>query len=107
MTDRALNDRMTFDHVVEITADGEVIDRDDIYAPELHDGEVDAPWSLLDGWSGQDRYSGPIMHSAEYIGGGMETWITEHPGIYVALVDYPTDDTDPEGWAVATREVPE
>lgn len=101
-----LNDRMGFDHVVEVTESGEVIDRPDVWAPELHDGELSAregdSWSLLNGWSGQDRYPGPIMHASEYIGGGMERWILETPGIYVALVDYPSDGDEPDGWAVAT-----
>lgn len=105
-TTETLNDRMAFDHVVEVRADGSVIDRHDIYAPELHNGELGSEeWTLLDGWSGQDRYSGPIMHQSEYIGGRMARWILETPGIYVALVDYPLDDSEPDGWAVATREV--
>jgi hypothetical protein len=99
-----LNARMDFDHVIEVMADGTVIDRPNLYAPELHDGalESSAPWSLLDGWSGQDRYSGPIMHASEFVGGGMARWILENPGVYVTLVDYPTDGDEPDGWAVAT-----
>ena len=58
-------------------------------------------WELLDGYSGQDRYSGPIMHASEYVGGRMERDILATPGVYVALVDYCLDDSDPEGWAVA------
>ena len=101
-----LNDRMEFDHVIEVLEDGSVIDRPDVWAPELYDGELSArqgdTWSLLNGWSGQDRYPGPIMHQSEFIGGGMARWILETPGVYVALVDYPDDDSEPEGWAVAT-----
>jgi hypothetical protein len=96
---------MEFDRVVEVREDGSIIDRHDIYAPELHDGELDGSgWTLLNGWSGQDRYSGPIMHASEFVGGALETWISENPGIYVTLVDYPSDDGEPDGWAIATRE---
>lgn len=104
-TPETLNGIMGFDHVVEVHADGTVTHRADIYAPDLHEGEMLADeWSLLDGWSVQDRYSGPIMHQSEYIGGGMARWILDNPGIYVALVDYSFDDEEPEGWAVATRD---
>lgn len=101
----ALNEIMEFDHVIEVHEDGTITDRNDIYAPELYDGElVDESWSLLNGFSGQDRYAGPIMHQSEFIGGGMERYIRETPGIYVALVDYSLDDSEPEGWAVAYRQ---
>lgn len=100
---KALNEIMDFDHVIEVHEDGSITDRPDIYAPDLHDGEVGSGWKLLNGFSGQDRYAGPIMHQSEYIGGGMERFIRESPGVYVALVDYPLDDTEPDGWAVAYR----
>lgn len=97
-----LNDRMDFDHVIEVLPDSTVIDRHDIHAPSLCDSELeDGRWELLNGYSGQHRYSGPIMHASEYIGGYMERDILDNPGLYVALVDYPLDDSEPEGWAVA------
>lgn len=112
MSDRTLNDIMEFDHVIEVHEDGSITDRRDLYAPELHDGELEGDeWTLLNGFSGQDRYAGPIMHQSEYIGGGMERHIRENPGIYVSLVAYYTpenpddnDGDDIEGWAVAFRE---
>lgn len=101
----ALNDIMQFDVVVRVHEDGTVTGVNWLHAPELHDGELSTSqgqrWELLDGYSGQDRYSGPIMHQSEFIGGGMERDILSTPGVYVALVDYPSDDTEPEGWAVA------
>lgn len=101
---RPLNEVMEFDHVVRVHEDGSVTDEPNVWAPDLHDGELEgSEWELLDGYSGQDRYSGPIMHSSEFIGGGMADDILSTPGVYVALVDYPTDDDDPEGWAVARR----
>lgn len=100
-----LNDVMEFDHVVMVRDDGTVTDGPaGVYAPELFDGELMGEgWELLDGYSGQYRYSGPIMHSSEYIGGSMERDILAEPGMYVALVDYPSDDGEPDGWAVARR----
>lgn len=108
---RTLSDRMDFDHVIEILPDGSIIDRPDIWSPDLCDDELDARdhWILLDGYSRQDRYSGPIMHPSEYIGGAMERDILAEPGVYVALVAYysPDENDDPNnyddvgGWAVA------
>ena len=67
-------------------------------------------WELMNGYSGQDRYAGPIMHNSEFIGGQMERDILETPGIYVALVCYwpdaeesDEDETYAEGWAVARK----
>lgn len=100
-----LDDAMNFDHVIEISQTGEIIERSDVYAPDLHDGELsDKNWELMDGYSGQSGYSGPIMHQSEFVGGGLEIDILGTPGLYVTVVDYPLDDTEPEGWAVARRD---
>lgn len=115
MRTRTLSDIMEFDHVIRVHPDGAITEPSGIWAPDLHDGELDqrpdGEWSLLDGFSGQYRYAGPIMHPSEFIGGGMETYIREHPGLYVSLVDYPIcddeceycagDGCEPDGWAVA------
>lgn len=88
ITDRPLNDVMSFDHVIHVDEDGTITEPTGIYAPELYDGELESgsPWSLLNGYSGQDRYAGPIMHPSEYIGGQMERDILTTPGYYVAIV---------------------
>lgn len=100
--DRTLNDRMEFDHVIEVTAAGDIIDRSDLYAPDLYDDELaDPDWVLLDGYSGQHGYSGPMMHASEFIGGRMASDILADPGVYVALVDYRSDGGEPTEWAVA------
>lgn len=98
-----LNAVMEFDHVIQVHADGTVTDATGIYAPDLHDGDVGTGWTLLNGYSGQYCYAGPIMHASEYIGGRMADDILAMPGVYVALVDYPLDDTEPGGWAVARK----
>ena len=122
----ALNDTMEFHHVVEVHADGSVTDGPSgVYAPEVsveldadgsmislnpNDIQIDSGWELLNGYSGQDRYRGPIMHDAEFIGGGMERDILATPGLYVAVTvtglrpDGQSDnDDDLVGWAVARR----
>jgi hypothetical protein len=107
----ALNDLMEFDHVVRVHPDGTVTDAEGIYAPSLWEGELDDDaWTLMNGYSGQDRYSGPVMHNSEFIGGQMAEDILATPGLYVAVVCYWDDDDDDddddaetivEGWAVA------
>jgi hypothetical protein len=108
---------MDFDHVIEVLPDGSVIDGPkDLWAPGLNEGELDrpyrngvqVPWEFFTtGYSGQDRYSGPIMHNSEFIGGGLERDILAQPGYYASIVCswFPEDDdedqeTDIEGWAV-------
>lgn len=125
-----LNDVMEFDHVIRVNADGTIDHDPQSWAPELRwesDSHVlechptyGPGWALLNGYSGQDGYRGPIMHASEFIGGGMARDILATPGLYVALVcevhdceECLTPDgeeiTDPEcggehepaGWAVA------
>ncbi len=108
-----LNDAMEFDHVVQVHDDGSVTDRRDLYAPECY-GEPDGTinfagakgWHALNGYSGQDRYAGPIMHPSEYIGGRMADDILSTPGTYVAVVvtDLDDDEGEPYGWAVLRYE---
>ena len=110
VTADTLNSVMDFDHVIRVHKDGTVTDAPDVWAPEMHDGELEAydhipnqpvGWSLMTGYTGQDSYYGPCMHASEFIGGDMARDILSAPGYYVALVDYPSDDTEPESWAVA------
>ena len=109
---KTLNDLMDFDCVVQVDADGNVKPLMLVHAPELVDGELLAEsWTLLDGFSGQQGYSGPLMHQSEYVGGGLEDWILAHPGQYVTLVNTYSDpenavyaDTE---WAIAFRDLPE
>lgn len=112
MVDHAnLNDVMEFDHVIEVRGDGTVIARPDVYAPNLYDDDFEpgtTGWALLNGYSGQHGYSGPMMHQSEFIGGRMARDILDTPGVYVALVNYTLEeDADgewyPTEWAVAYR----
>jgi hypothetical protein len=118
----SLNDLMEFDHPVVSDGNGNVTDAPSgIYAPEVYvdldesgqmtsldpsDISISPPWTLLNGFSGQQGYPGPIMHDSEFIGGGLESYIRENPGVYVAVVvtglggDENDDDND-VGWAIA------
>lgn len=116
----SLNALMEFEHVIRVNGNGTITDSlpdtRDYRAPEVtwqngtHVIEGDG-WSLMDGYSGQDRYSGPVMHESEFIGGGMEQDIISTPGLYVAVVvmdlDNATEDETPDaGWAVARKDIP-
>lgn len=110
---RSLSDVMEFDRVIRVGYDGNVGYEPGIRAPELHDGKLEGDgthpsdsarynrWELMHGYSGQHGYSGPMMHSSEQIDGGLADAILDCPGLYVALVNYHTDDTEPDSWAVA------
>lgn len=103
-----LSERMDFDHVIQVNPDGWITEPKGVYGPELIDDEIaTSEWTLLDGFSGQQGYSGPMMHASEQIGGGLERHILANPGQYVALVNYTTDDEEPESWAVAFRPTPD
>ena len=100
-----LSDLMGFDHVIRVGEDGTVTELRDVYAPDYSDDVVESDdWATFsDGYSGQDRYSGPTMHDSEFIGGALARDILNNEGTYVAVVNYFTDDdgeTDIEGWAV-------
>lgn len=95
-----LNEAMEFDYPVEVLPGGIVVEGPrGLWAPDLNDGEVWTAgrrrWELLDGYSAQQGYNGPIMHSSEYIGGRMAEDILATPGIYVAVVSYVSVDNCP------------
>lgn len=117
-----LNYHMDFDRVVLVNAQGQVFQTDE-YAPELDGEEIISTedWTLLSGFTGQYYYNGPVMHESEYIGGRLEQHILSTPGLYAAVLIYPsweeqeavTDEdeefrnAEPYGWAVAYRPLPE
>jgi len=118
-----LDDAMEFDHVIKISPAGRITDAEGVYAPELaidtdDDGQILAGheaafiedarrqgWELLTGYSGQDRYSGPVMHASEFVGGALADHILRTPGLYVVTSVETLDDSEqPAGWVVAYRE---
>jgi len=126
-----LNDIMEPSHVIRVLDEHRVTDAEGSYAPELvmfvdSEGQAlpdddlslqeqakSAGWRLLEGWTGQHGYSGPVMHSSKYVGGRLADHILDTPGEYVAVEvsclpegeDDAFDPDPPAGWAVAFREV--
>jgi hypothetical protein len=107
---KTLHDQVEFNCPFRVHRNKTVTAEHSIYAPEdVLDGEISGPWELLNGYSGQDRYAGPIMHNSEYLGGALEEDILNTPGVYVLLqlIYSPEEDAeDPEeyiheGWAIA------
>ncbi len=123
VTSDKLNDVMSFGHVIEVSPYGFITEPDPIVpevvyvAPESTGddhaeikGQLPDGWDLIAGYSGQDRYKGPVFHQSEFIGGGLADDILATPGQYVALVVdvWPADDeseSESAGWAVAYRHV--
>ena len=72
-------------------------------------GEPEPPsgWTFFQGFSGQQSYSGPVLHTSEFVVGGLEKRIRENPGLYVALSVEATEGGEGEstivGWVVAFR----
>lgn len=116
---RTLDDVMEFDHVIRVDANGTITDslpNQSVYwAPEVTwqngthhiSGEG---WTLMDGYSGQYGYRGPVMHPSEFIGGQMADEILSTPGLYVAVdvrdLDAPDGHNETAGWAVARKDIP-
>lgn len=80
-----------------------------LYVPSYFDDEIDGSgwetWSQ--GYTGQDSYSGPVMHNSEYLGGRMAVDLLNDPGVYVitAATWSPIDEINNdepyiEGWVV-------
>lgn len=106
---QALRDMESFDHPFRVTDAGTIVDDvRNVWAPEVFDEEVSPAnvWEPITGYSGQDSYSGPVMHNSEYLGGGMLRDMLERPGVYVCVACYWADvagitgEDDPtiEGW---------
>lgn len=99
----------------EVTAEREVrlANRPGLYVPEVsNDDTADITihgtgWTALTGFTGQMGYRGAVMHSSEYIGGGLEEYILSNPGIY-AVTEVMDDDLEqpepPIGWVVLRRD---
>ena len=126
VNNRELDDIMSLDHVIRVETDGTITEPvPGVYAPELLMSTADDDchsilddhekayiedarrqgWEILDGFSGQDRYTGPIMHTSECIGGYLEDHIRSTPGLWVAVsVEIDGDPEHPAGWAVLHRE---
>ena len=98
-----------FDQVFTVLADGSHSSHHGgVYAPEVceDDGALYLEgWSTVtDGCSGQYLYSGPVMHSSEFIGDGLSDRVRETPGVYAVCAVYPLDGGDPGGWIIVRKD---
>lgn len=58
-----------------------------------------APWAVMNGYSGQHGYAGPVMHASESISGRMADDVLSAPGLYSAVAVNSLDG-EPAGWAL-------
>lgn len=106
----SLEDILDWDHVVEVHANGDITTPNSEWAPTLFNGELDSSdWTMIDGYSLQYCYSGPIMHDSEGLHWGMCEMILDNPGYYVKVPAYYDDEDNPdesitEGWALCFKE---
>jgi hypothetical protein len=117
----------TLNHMVEFDSPFRVIDSNhidtslpEVWAPSVYgfgdaDGQIteretidgrDA-WEFVDGYSGQYRYSGPVMHPSEFLGGGMARDVLAETGVtFVVVIVTDINDTGDDGaygWALLRR----
>ncbi len=93
--------------VLVTTLDGQYVPEslpDDVDARELADIVAHDGWELVNGYSGQHGYRGPVMHASEYIGGRLAAHILATPGDYAVATVYDLDTGEPSGWVVLFRE---
>lgn len=96
VTADTLNGAIDFDcpftvHPADSSGRVVVTHADGVHAPEglidvvTVDDFDDDRWELVTGYSGQHRYSGPIMHDSETLSGGMARDVLATPGTYVVM----------------------
>lgn len=92
------------DCYIDVDADGSITPTGeaDLIESLRHQG-----WEPVDGYSGQQGYSGPIMHASEYLGGGMARDVLQTPGTYVVQAVEclgPEElQEEPAGWILLRR----
>lgn len=133
-----LNAHVEFDspfrvHPGNVITHGDVPNGRDYWTPELLDGDMERAhadnWELLEGYTGQYGYNGPVMHDSETLSGGLARDVLNEPGVYVVIAsNYNPDPDEPcdygdcpgkggtdcehepesiiEGWAIARHRNP-
>lgn len=102
-----LNSLVEFDSAFIVTPEG-IESAHGTYVPTVYnDDETDIyiesdKWEALTGYTGQHGYNGAVLHSSEYLGGGLARDILEDVGgIYaVTVVEDMDDPENPAGWCV-------
>lgn len=118
-----LDSLMQMDHVIRVDPEGLV--HDDvrgIHAPEInmqtgddgqilaeHDAELIADlerqgWAVETGWTGQygNHKNDPVMHTSEFIGGGLAEHVIGTPGYWVACMVEVDSEVCPNGSETCT-----
>lgn len=115
---KALQDLADFDHVFEVDETGALHSVAGEYAPEVFHSETSdieimgGGWEALTGFTGQHGYRGAVLHSSEYVGGGLADHILATPGTYVTVVvqvlpeDADGEEGEVAGWAVLRKVQP-
>jgi hypothetical protein len=119
-----LDVKMEIDLAVRVHPDGSVTDAAGVYAPEVSmdtgdDGQILAGheaamvadlkrqgWDVESGWTGQQGYRGPVMHTSEFIGGRLAEHILATPGYWVACAVYVASEECPNGSPTCTLSDP-
>lgn len=102
-----LNSLVEFDTAFIVTPEG-IEGAHEVYVPNVYNDDVSdiyiesSLWETLTGYTGQYSYNGAVLHSSEYLGGGLARDILEDVGgIYAVTVVEDMDDPDnPAGWCV-------
>lgn len=102
------NENINFDSPFIVLPNGEFERARSIYGPSAyHDEDCDiyldsSGWTALTGYTGQHGYNGAVLHSSEYLGGGLlKDILDDVGGVYCLTVVEDMEDPDnPVGWCV-------
>lgn len=102
-----LNSLVEFDSAFIVTPEG-IESAHGVYVPAVQNADVgdiyieSTKWEALTGYTGQHGYNGAVLHSSEYLGGGLARDILEDVGgIYaITTVEDLEDPENPVGWCV-------
>lgn len=100
------NENINFDSPFVVLPNGEFATVN-IYSPSVYNSDTEdiyiesTEWEALTGYTGQHGYNGAVLHSSEYLGGGLLKDILEDVGgVYCLTVVYDLDDDGMAGWSV-------
>lgn len=106
-TPDTLNSLVEFDSAFIVTSEG-IEPAASLYVPTVYNDDAtdiyieSNEWEALTGYTGQYSYNGAVLHSSEYLGGGLARDILEDVGgIYAITTVEDSEDLDnPAGWCV-------
>lgn len=106
-TPDTLNSLVEFDSAFIVTSEG-IDSTHGVYVPTVYNDDAtdiyieSNKWEALTGYTGQYSYNGAVLHSSEYLGGGLARDIlADVGGVYaVSVVEDMDDPENPAGWCV-------